>query len=180
MDEFLVYHNEAPCGTVRMEPRGLYTLFAACCGARKGRLYSLVLEGEKGSVLLGVPEWRDGCYVLHRLLANRTWQTVGAIRCARLNERGAAEEISTALPEQGWLRLEHPEYFFRTPTPQLACCGDCYWRPAEEGGRYLAVPMGDGRPFLLPRYFCFAHTQLLWGKPYAIFLFDQEQQPCFF
>ena len=70
MDEFLVYHNEAPCGTVRMEPRGLYTLFAACCGARKGRLYSLVLEGEKGSVLLGVPEWRDGCYVLHRLLAN--------------------------------------------------------------------------------------------------------------
>ena len=176
MDEYVIYHDAEPCGTVRMEPRGLYTLFSACCGARENCLYSLRLEGERGDVLLGVPEWRDGCYVLRRLMANRVWQTVGTVRCGRLSLRGAAEAVRERQAEEGWLRLKHPEYFFHVPAPVLACCGECYWKPAETG-RYLAVPMEEGRPFLLPRYFCFAHTQLLWGKPYAVFLFDQQEQP---
>ena len=45
MEEYLIYFGGAPCGSLRMEKKGLYTHFSACCGARQGRIYSLVLEG---------------------------------------------------------------------------------------------------------------------------------------
>ena len=108
MEEYLIYFGGAPCGSLRMEKKGLYTHFSACCGARQGRIYSLVLEGERGEMPLGVP--------------------------------------------------------------------DCYWKP-EGSGRSLAVPIDDGRPFLLPRYFCFARIERLWGKAYAVFVFDEAGQP---
>lgn len=176
MEEYLVYRNDAPCGTVRMETRGLYTFFSVCCGARKERLYSLFLDGETGSVLLGVPEWQDGCYVLRRTLANRALEPIGKVRCARLMPREDVEEETDA--EQGWLYLEHPEYFFHRLMPQLSG-GQCYWKQGEKG-RYLAVPIDDGKPFLLARYFCFARVMRLWGRAYAVFLFDDRDQPCFF
>ena len=180
MEEYLIYQGDAPCGSVRAERQGLYTRFSACCGARKNRLYSLMLEGEKDSILLGVPEWQDGCYVLQRTLANREWERIGAVQCARLTERFAEEPGQERTPaQQDWIRLDHPEYFFRRLTPQLALNGACYWKQAEDG-RYLAVPMEDGRPFLLPRYFCFARVERLWGQPYAVFFFDAEEQPRFF
>lgn len=180
MEEYLIYQDDAPCGSVRAEKQGLYTRFSACCGARKNKLYSLILEGEKGSILLGVPEWRDGCYVLQRTLTNRMWEGIGTMRGARLTERTGSEwEETTKKAQQDWIRLDHPEYFFRRLTPQLALNGACYWKQAEDG-RYLAVPMEDGRPFLLPRYFCFARVERLWGQPYAVFFFDAEEQPRFF
>ena len=162
-----------------MERQGLYTHFSACCGARQGRLYSLVLEGERGEAPLGVPEWQDGCFVLKRTLANHAWSGIGVVQRASLYVRGAAESGSAApeeVVEEGWILLRHPEYFFRTLSPQLSGVPDCYWKP-EGGGRSLAVPIEDGHPFLLPRYFCFARIERLWGKAYAVFTFDEAGQP---
>ena len=176
MEEYLIYHDGVPCGTVRLEKQGLYTAFSAVCGARPGRLYSLFLEGEGGSVLLGVPEWRDGCFVLRRTLANRAWESVVTLRCARLQPRAEEEgERAAGSAEAGWMRLAHPEYFFHRLTPELSG-GACYWKPLGEG-RCLAVPIDDGKPFLLARYFCFAKVVRLWGKPYAVFWFDENDCP---
>ena len=179
MEEYLIYFGGAPCGSLRMERQGLYTHFSACCGARQGRLYSLVLEGERGEAPLGVPEWQDGCFVLKRTLANHAWSGIGVVQRASLYVRGAAESGSAApeeVVEEGWILLRHPEYFFRTLSPQLSGVPDCYWKP-EGGGRSLAVPIEDGHPFLLPRYFCFARIERLWGKAYAVFTFDEAGQP---
>ena len=173
MEETLIYLDDVPCGSLRMEKRGLYTHFSACFGARKGQLYSLMLEGTQGRAVLGVPEWSDGCYFLRRTVANREFQQIGALCCARLTERAAAPEDAE---EQGWMRLTHPEYFFHVLAPQLAERSDCYWRQ-EPDGRSLAVPMEEGRPFLLPRYFCFACVVQLFGRPYAVFSFDAQEQP---
>ena len=115
-----------------MERQGLYTHFSACCGARQGRLYSLVLEGERGEAPLGVPEWQDGCFVLKRTLANHAWSGIGVVQRASLYVRGAAESGSAApeeVVEEGWILLRHPEYFFRTLSPQLSGVPDCYWKP---------------------------------------------------
>ncbi len=178
MEEYLVYRDHRVCGSIRAEQQGLYTSFSADCDGQEERLYSLYLEGERGSVLLGVPEWREGRYVLRRTLANREWEPVGAVRCARLKERGVPEQMGASeQADGGWMRLEHPEYFFRCTAPQLAVCGPCYWKQAADG-RYLAVPLDAGRPFLLPRYFCFARVEQLWGKSFAIFFFDTKERPC--
>lgn len=174
MEEYLIYWNGSPCGTVRLEAQGLYTRISACCGARRDCLFSLMLEGERGSVPLGVPEWSDGCYVLRRTLATKEYQGIGTVRCARLTERSAEAQVRE--DEQGWMRLERPEYFFHSLTPQLAGNEDCYWRQ-EADSRCLAVPIEESRPFLLPRYFCFARVQRLWGKSYAVFRFNDEDQP---
>lgn len=173
MEEYLVYYNDVPCGTVRMEKRGLYTAFSACCGARKGQIYALVLEGDAGSVPLGVPEWQDGCYVLRRTVASHELASVGRVRCARLMLREESKKETN--DEQGWIYLQHPEYFFHRLMPQLSG-GQCYWKQGKEG-RYLAVPIEDGKPFLLARYFCFARVMRLWGRAYAVFLFDEQDRP---
>ena len=175
MEKYPVYRGELICGNVGAEREGLYTRFSARFDGAKGTLYSLLLEGERGTVLLGVPEWRDGSYVLRRTLANRTWEQIGTVDCARLTERGAAGEKRAA--EQDWMRLEHPEYFFHRLMPQLASGGTCYWKPTK-AGRYLAVPMEKNRPFLLPRYFCFAKVEQLWGRTFAVFFFDADEYPC--
>lgn len=172
MEEYVVYHEGAACGTLQMEPRGLYTYFSVCCGARSGQLYTLLLDGERGSVPIGIPEWQDGCFVLRKSIANRHWQQIGAVQCARLTLRGDTSPAQ----DENWIALAHPEYFFRVLTPQLAQAETCYWRQTPEG-RFLAVPMETGRPFLLPRYFCFAHVRSLWGKPYAVFFFDNNGKP---
>lgn len=177
MEEYLVYREHRACGSIRAERRGLYTDFSADCDGQEERLYSLYLEGGQGSVLLGVPERREGRYVLLRTLANRAWEHIGAVRCARLETRGTPGRRED--PERrgaGWMRLEHPEYFFRRIAPQLAAHGPCYWKQAEDG-RYLAVPLEAGRPFLLPRYFCFARVEQLWGQSFAVFFFDAEERP---
>ena len=176
-EDYLVYDQGSPCGSMRARREGLYVCFLVCCRASERRLYSLFLEGERTSLLLGVPEWQGGQYVLHRRLAKKTVESVGALRCARLEAResdGGADEEA----ESGWLVLDRPEYFFRSLTPQLMECGRCYWKPAEDG-RFLAVPMEERKAFLLPSYFCFAHTERLWGRNYAVFFFDAQEQPCF-
>ena len=94
------------------------------------------------------------------------------VRSAAESGDAAPEEAA----EEGWILLRHPEYFFRTFSPQLSGVPDCYWKP-EGSGRSLAVPIDDGRPFLLPRYFCFARIERLWGKAYAVFAFDEAGQP---
>lgn len=174
MEECLIYWNASPCGTVRLEEQGLYTKIAACCGARRDCLFSLILEGERGSLTLGVPEWSDGCYVLRRTIVTKECRQIGKVCCAYLTERSTQAEAQER--EQGWMRLKKPEYFFHSLTPQLAGNDACYWKQAANG-RWLAVPIDDGRPFLLPRYFCFAKVQRLWGKSYAVFFFDSEDQP---
>ena len=97
-----------------MEKKGLYTHFSACCGARQGRIYSLVLEGG-GEMPLGVPEWQDGCFVLQRTLANHAWSGIGTVQRVSLYVRSAAESGDAApeeAAEEGWILLRHPEYFF--------------------------------------------------------------------
>ena len=175
MEETLVYMDAIPCGTMHVEGRGLYTTFSTECDGQEHCLYSLMLEGEKGRFLIGVPEWRSGQYVIARTVANSEWQSVGEIRCGQMIVRGS-EYLQTQL-EEGWIYLAHPEYFFKTPAPQLYGNGKCYWKQ-ETDGRYLAVPMEDRHPFLLPKYFCFAQIQSLFGKPYAVFFFDQNEKPC--
>ena len=77
-----------------------------------------------------------------------------------------------ALPGGGAIHGRRPV----SVPPQLSGVPDCYWKP-EGSGRSLAVPIDDGRPFLLPRYFCFARIERLWGKAYAVFAFDEAGQP---
>ncbi len=170
----MVYWNGAPCGTVRLEEQGLYTKVSACCGARQDCLFSLMLEGARGSLLLGVPEWRDGCYMFTRTLATREWKRLGEVQGAYLACRDGVDP--PAEDGEGWIHLDRPEYFFHTLTPQLAGRADCWWRQGEDG-RYLAVPLEDGAPFLLPRYFCFAQVRQLWGRNYAVFYFDSGDCP---
>lgn len=175
MQEWLIYAGDTPCGTLHMEEKGLYTRFSALFGAPSGQLFSLLLEGNRGSVVLGVPEWRGDCYTLERTIARRIWQPVGTVQRACVRPREMGEE-DCAQSEQGWMRLFHPEYFFKVLSPQLVGRQDCYWQ-ARENGRFLAVPMVAGQPFLLPRYFCFAQVETLWGQPYAVFFFDAQERP---
>lgn len=178
MQEYLIYEGAAPCGSLRMEEQGLYTRFSALFGARRGQLYSLMLAGDAGEALLGVPEWRDGCYALERTMARRIWQVVGKVQCARLYLRQGEEKRTEKQEEaeEAWIRLDRPEYFFKTLSPQLAQRRDCYWRPGEKG-RFLAVPMEAGKLFLLPRYFCFARVEQIWGQNFAVFFFDEGERP---
>lgn len=175
MEETLVYLDAVLCGSMHIEDQGLYTMFSANCDGQEDRLYSLVLEGEQGRFLIGVPEWCDGKYMITRTVAKSEWQSVGKVRCARMILRNA--DGLEKVPEEGWIYLSHPEYFFKTLTPQLYGSGKCYWKQ-ETDGRYLAVPMEEGRPFLLPKYFCFAQSEYLFGKHYAVFFFDNHEQPC--
>ncbi len=154
MEEYLIYFGGAPAGACAWKRRALYAFFRLLRRAAGTDL--LFGAGRGGEMPLGVPEWQDGCFVLQRTLANHAWSGIGTVQRVSLYVRSAAESGDAApeeAAEEGWILLRHPEYFFRTFSPQLSGVPDCYWKP-EGSGRSLAVPIDDGRPFLLPRYFC--------------------------
>lgn len=179
MEEYLIYFG----GRALREPAhgkegALYAFFRLL---RRAAGTDLLFGAGRGAGrnAVGVPEWQDGCFVLQRTLANHAWSGIGTVQRVSLYVRSAAESGDAApeeAAEEGWILLRHPEYFFRTFSPQLSGVPDCYWKP-EGSGRSLAVPIDDGRPFLLPRYFCFARIERLWGKAYAVFTFDETGQP---
>ena len=173
-NEYPIICGTEECGNLSTKVIGLYTHCTAIFFAKNEALYSLALEGERGSVVLGVPEWRDGEFFLRRTVANHQLLPLGTLLRARIEPRPCSAEALSS--EQGWLCLERAEYFFHRPEPELACCGPCFWRPAEKG-RFLALPLRKNSSFLLTRYFCFARIETLWGSPYAIFFFDQTDRP---
>lgn len=177
MEHYFIYYDHAVHGRIERKTEGLYSEFRAEFEAEEGTIYVLWLSGERGRFSLGVPEWNGTRYHLKKKVSNRDLREIGDIRCGLLCRKNAEQETE----KEGdypcdWIHLSYPEYFFKSMMPQLEGNRECYWKPAEQG-RFLAVPIDNSTPFLLPRYFCFAKIQMIYGKSYAVFFFDHNDHP---
>lgn len=167
MEEYLIYFGGAPCGSLRMERQGLYTHFSACCGARQGRLYSLVLEGERGEVPLGVPEWQDGCFVLKRTLANHAWSGIGVVQ--RPAYMCAARRKAGVRRRKRWWKRDGSSSGIRNifSAHSRRSCPACRTATGNRraGGPLSGrVPIEDGHPFLAAPLFLLCPHRTAVGK----------------
>ncbi len=170
--EYPVVYAGASAGKVRLTEEGSRVCLEMDCPGNDSGLFRGFLICRGGELPLGVLEPKGQRLYLRRLLYRAELERLGA------PVRG---ELRLSFPfrrQEGWQRVEDPRRFFRRTAfgQGLEAVEDALWCEAR-GLRYLALPFDCRRPFLLSCLFCFARIHEIGGRSYAVFAFDQEENP---
>ena len=170
MDKFPVCWNGSVQGELTLNKENLYTRFHVRCCLPGGGLWCVWAVGEKGELRLGVLEPCGDRAEICRRFSEQMTQPVGALLRGELRPVIKREEsrwkgVSEMAHQTPWLQ-------------QLRNCAGVM--VCMDKRRYsLAVPYAQDRPFPLLSLFCFADIQCISGKRYAVFAFDERNQPVF-
>ena len=170
--EYPVYCGQTLAGRVYLRENSGRLQAEMVCRRDDSGLFRGWLVGERGELALGVlaPEAEGLCA---RRLLPEDWRAV-------LGEvlRGEMRLSFPFRAEEGWRKVEEPRRFFRCSAFGLGLgeIEGALWRESR-GLRLLALPFDNRRPFLLSALFCFARIREIDGKAYAVFAFDQEENP---
>ena len=170
--EYPVYCNRRPVGRVCLEEEPGRTRVEMLCRRDNSGLFRGYLIGEQGEWALGVLEPGEKGLEACRYLTAEGRAAIGRPRWG---------EMRLSFPfraEEGWRALEEPRRFFRRSEFGLGLeeAEGALWRESR-GLRLLALPFDNRRPFLLSTLFCFARIREIDGRAYAVFAFDQEENP---
>lgn len=122
-------------------------------------LWRIVLQGDRGEVLLGLTETGG----LHRQLSGQLLAGAGKLRSAR------AEKVPV---RQSWQKTL-PEGFSLPALPT----GTLYRKQGE--CVEAAVAWTVGGPFPVSEYFCFSRICQMQGRMWIVLAFDQAGEPVF-
>jgi len=163
-----------PCGELLVENSGLYKRYSAACRMEPNtepmRLYAV---GEQGELRLGIMQPENGRFVLRRQMSAKDASSAGTLLRGELR--------TLVMQEKAWQSAAQPERLFRNAALQKRLCGRkgvLFYRCGE--CCYLAIPFSADTPFPLTDMFCLAHVLWSGKKQYAVFCFDDQENPRFF
>ncbi len=122
-------------------------------------LWRIVLQGDRGEVLLGLTETGT----LHRQLSQQLLVGAGRLHAAR------AERVPV---RQSWQKTA-PEGFSLPTLP----AGTLYRRRGEDAE--AAIAWTAGGPFPVSEYFCFSRICQMQGRLWIVLLFNRAGEPIF-
>lgn len=172
MDKFPLYGESATLGELTAEQEGLYTWFEVRCRLPEPGLWYAWVVGDGGELRLGILEPSGDRAGIRRRISKRMTAPLGNVL------RG--EIRLSAVGEEAWQLLGEPQRLFHTPylCQQLQKVEGALVKTAGKN-RLVALPYDPQKPFGLTRMFCFARVTAIRGKPFAVFLFDEDEIPRF-
>ena len=156
-------------GTLSVSRDGLYVCFRGEYHTSAREVLRLCAVGEEGELRLGIPEPRNGVFCLKRRVPAREAEPLGRLLRGELRRREA---------EDGWQKAP-PDLFSGEELRRCLLSGEALWR-RRDAHRCLALPFDCRQPFPLAEMFCFARICTIAGRQYAVFAFDDREQPVFF
>lgn len=169
MDRYPILADGQPVGELTARREGLYTVLDVACPFREG-LWRAWAEGESGTLLIGVPEPRDGALRICRRFSQSAMAPVGRLLRGRLRPLEERER---------WLPLTAATFPFQSPPLRGLRGRRDLLISFSAGRRTLAIPREDDAPFPLETMFCFARLRRIRGRAYWTFAFDDAEWPIF-
>ncbi len=163
METELLYEGRA-AGMVEICREGMDTSFVVHGVSLAPQPHRIVAQGIEGELLLGVMDGSDRLW--RRRFSSAMTEKAGRIVSVRA-ERCAEENGIPA----GWRALQQGEFAALGRRCHGALCR------TEGGLRALALPLPEEGPFPLPELFCFARVCAMQGARWAVFTFDEDDQP---
>ena len=161
--ELALYRADCAVGVLRTTEQLGETVFEATLHEPLQGIHRIVVEGDRGELLLGVLD--TGQTVLRRRLSLAVTEKAGHFCKARAERCG--------VPRQEWRAAGEGEFPTLPPLPRGALC--C----AVGARRYLAIPWQEGEAFPLTELFCFARLHTMGGREWVFFAFDETGNPVF-
>lgn len=172
MDKFPLVWRERAVGELSAEREALYTWFDARCRLPGEGLWCAWVVGENGELRLGVLEPAGDRAAIRRRFSDRMTAPLGRLL------RGEVRSAAPAAERGDWQSAEEPETLFRAPLLRQRLRGvQGALTRTGQGRRFLALPYDREKPFLLTALFCFARVRRIQGREYAVFAFDEEENP---
>jgi len=175
MDKFPIFWKENSVGELTVDYQPPYTCFQAHCSLPEKGIWCVWAVGKQNELRLGLLEQGDvgNLAVMKRRFSNRMTDSIGSIL------RGEIRSINRG-KEDGWILVTALERHIHT----LWICRQLHRYSGvlirnENGGKHLAIPYDKKRPFPLIPLFCFARVFEIRGTLYAVFSFDEKEQPIF-
>ena len=174
MERVPVFSQGRSVGELTAEADGLYERYQADCAIEDGAPMRLYAVYEKQELPLGIPEPEKSRLCLLRRISRKRCENGG--RLLRGELRGMAQNGDPV-----WQEVSVPGELFHSVLwkERLHQVSGVLTRQ-ESGRRYLALPYYLNRPFLLTELFCFARIVRIHGQEYAVFAFDQDENPVFY
>lgn len=171
MDKFPITLDGKAIGELTVVEEGLYRSFQAQCRRLGPEVFRLYAVGTAGRLRLGIPEPKGGLLLLCRKLSAREAAAAGPLLRGELRPCGAEDD-------EVWQPVSNPEQLFRNAffKERLRGVQGALSR-REDGVRCMALPYSERRPFPLVPLFCFARIRWIGGQMYAVFCFDQDENP---
>jgi len=173
MDKFPLQWRGKSVGELVVEQAGLYTWYTAACRLPDNQLWCVWVVGERGELRLGILEPAGEAACIRRRFSARMVQPLGKLLQGEI--RPAAKTVT-----EQWETVSDPESLFQTPW--LRCqLKDMNGVLIRKSGprRYLAIPWDSAKPFPLPRLMCFPAVRPIRQRCYAVFCFDEAENPVF-
>ena len=165
-------------GWLEMRSEGPRAVCTVCLPNDGRGLYKAYLTGAEGELLLGTLLPENGRLGLRRTFSldelgrRGVWPPLGG----EVRLSFAAGSPGQGTPE-GWTCERAPARLMGEALLSAALEGRSALLRREEAGFSLALPFDTGRPFALPLLFCFARTEDLAGRSYAVFPFRADGMP---
>lgn len=171
MDKFPLLRDGRSVGELTTEREALYTWFEARCGLPGDGLWCAWAVGDRGELRLGVLEPEGEHASIRRRFSAQLTGPLGRLQW------GEVRPAHPAAPGD-WLPAGQAADLFRSPwlRERLWDAAGALTR-TENGRRYVALPYDPERPFPLPSLFCLARICRIGGRNYAVYAFDQTEQP---
>ncbi len=174
MDKFPLIWNGRSIGELTAEREALYTWYDARCRLPGEGLWCAWAVGDAGELRLGILEPSAGGAAIRRRFSDRMTAPLGRLL------RGEVRSASPAAENGQWRRAEQPETLFLGPLLRQRLRGvQGALTKRVRGQCLLALPYDRERPFILTALFCFARVRRIEGREYAVFAFDETEQPVF-
>lgn len=168
MDRLPLMLDGTPAGSLSVCREGLYVRFRGEYRTSVREVLRLYAVGEGGELRLGIPEPQNGAFRLERRVPARETEPLGRLLRGELRRHGE---------EEGWQKAP-PDLFSGEELRRCLDSGGALWRQGD-GHRCLALPFDCRSPFPLTGMFCFARICTIAGREYAVFAFDDREQPVF-
>ena len=157
-------------GTVTLGEQGGWTSVCMVCLGDSGGLFRGFLVCDGGELPLGVLAPEGQCLRVSRRFSLAEMGRMGQVRCG-------LRRLSYAFGrEDGWQAVTDGFFQGREFRGRLDRTQGALWRE-EAGGRVLALPWEEGRPFPLIELLCFVRLRRLRGRLYGTIAFDREEWP---
>ena len=171
MDKFSLCWRGTAIGEMTTEREALYTRFSVRCRPPERGIWCAWAVGTQGELRLGVVEPCGSCAEICRRFSDRMTAPLGQILRGELRSAEACGETvweswNEHAARMPWLRQQLQEYagiLFR----------------AAAGQWMVAIPYAPEKTFPLQPLFCFARICTIRGRTYAVFAFDEKEQPVF-
>lgn len=159
-------------GELTVTQEGEDTLFSARCKIPQQALWCIWAIGRDNVLRIGCPEVKDGEAQLTRRFSGRMTNALGPILRGELRRSQRTPQV--------WEQGTEPSRFFRTEELcRLLRVSGGFLTRRKGTVRLVAIPFSGQRPFPLVSMFCFARIERFQNGIYAVFAFNEKEQPVF-